>query len=122
GQEPGPQRAFVPAHLAQLPPGLDRGLLDGVLGRGAVRQHDGREAVRGIEQRLDQAREGVAVPLQGAGEGLGTLLHECSRQLACSLDAASGGLVAANSKSSNRAAREPFTRASCGSRWWRWFC
>src|SRR6266508_6080982 len=42
GQEPRPQRGRVPPQLLQLAPGLDRSLLDGVFGGGAVGKHDGR--------------------------------------------------------------------------------
>src|SRR5437660_4791789 len=75
-QEPGAKRAHLAAELAQLSPRLDRGLLDGVLGGSAIRQHHGGQAVRGIEQRVDQAREGVGVTRSGAQHELGSLFHQ----------------------------------------------
>ena len=53
-QEPRPKGSHVPAQLAQLAPSLDRRLLDGVLGRGPVVEHDGRQPVGRVEQGLDQ--------------------------------------------------------------------
>src|SRR5207302_550754 len=81
-EKPRAERRRVTAQLAELPPGLDRGLLDSVLGRAAVGQHDGGQPVGGIEQRLDQLRERILVTLSGARQGLGRLLHHCGRHLA----------------------------------------
>src|SRR2546430_2751918 len=77
GEKPGPQRTYVAAQLTDLAPGLDRGLLDGILGGRSVGEHDGSQPIRLVEKRLDQARERIRVAFDRADQDLGALLHQC---------------------------------------------
>ncbi len=59
-QEPRPQLGSGPESV-QLPPRLQRGLLDGILRRGSVIQHRHSQPEGRIEHRRKQVSEGAAV-------------------------------------------------------------